>query len=57
MDIEYRYEICIPLIGQQGQYFVVCSAQSPDSAAEVVRIILAQRDPRVSEVTVRVVPR
>lgn len=50
-----RYSVELPLVGNPGQYFTVCRADTPEGAAEVVRIILSQRDAEVNEICVRVV--
>jgi hypothetical protein len=51
-ETRYMYEVQLPLIGSPNVYFPVCRALTADGAAEVVRILLAQRDPDVSEVRV-----
>ena len=49
-----QYEIQLPVTGRSGEYWTVVRAETPEGAAECVRVILAQHDPEIREVTVRV---
>lgn len=46
------YDIQCPLEGRPGEYYTVVRALSPEGAADCVRVILQQRDRRLTEVKV-----
>lgn len=54
MNDKHEYVVLLPLPGHPDGWYAVARAVTPDGAAEVVRVLLAQRAREHTEILVRV---